>query len=139
MGRQVATGLATSVQCRRKRERFVSSPTPCLAPPIHVYPMAIASADFNGDGVLDLMAANSGTEDVTVFLGNGVGTFVRTGKFAAGNVTPTSVTIGDFSVTEDNIEWTYNLTVPARETVRLRTTRSWRTPAMPRKSRPASW
>jgi len=38
-------------------------------------PVGIVSADFNGDGKLDLAAANAATNTVSVFLGNGDGTF----------------------------------------------------------------
>jgi hypothetical protein len=36
---------------------------------------SIATGDFNGDGILDLVAGNVGTNNVAVFLGNGDGTF----------------------------------------------------------------
>ena len=39
-------------------------------------PLAIASADFNGDGVLDLAVANGGTSTVSIFLGKGGGAFL---------------------------------------------------------------
>jgi hypothetical protein len=39
------------------------------------FPSAIATGDFNGDGNLDLVVANSRSDNVTVFLGNGNGTF----------------------------------------------------------------
>src|ERR1700687_303450 len=38
-------------------------------------PVAVAIADFNGDGHLDLATANSADGTVTVTLGNGDGTF----------------------------------------------------------------
>jgi hypothetical protein len=39
------------------------------------YPVSLTSADINGDGKLDIAAANWGTSDVGVLLGNGDGTF----------------------------------------------------------------
>ena len=39
------------------------------------FPSAIAAGDFNGDGNLDLIVANNRSDNVTVFLGNGNGTF----------------------------------------------------------------
>ena len=39
------------------------------------YPSAIVAGNFTGDGHTDLAVADTGTDDVTVFLGNGDGTF----------------------------------------------------------------
>jgi len=38
-------------------------------------PQALAVGDFNNDGIPDMAVANSGTNNVTIFLGNGDGTF----------------------------------------------------------------
>jgi hypothetical protein len=46
---------------------------------------AAAAADFNGDGRLDLAAANSGNNTVSVLLGNGDGTFQAARTYGAGN------------------------------------------------------
>jgi hypothetical protein len=40
-------------------------------------PYDITVADFNGDGILDLATANNGTHNVSVFFGNGKGTFKK--------------------------------------------------------------
>jgi len=63
-------------------------------------PFAVAAGDFNGDGRLDVVAADGGTNDVTVFLSNGTGGFgtgttytVGTGSFN----TPDSIAVGDFN------------------------------------------
>jgi hypothetical protein len=73
-----------------------------------VTPVFVASADMNLDGNLDLVVANSGAatttntvgNSVSVFLGNGDGTFILPGgtrmDFAAGT-TPTSFVIADFN------------------------------------------
>jgi hypothetical protein len=58
---------------------------------------AVAIADFNGDGHLDLVVANynsGGT--VSVLLGNGDGTFQAPQDFPAG-LYPVSVAVGDFN------------------------------------------
>jgi hypothetical protein len=39
------------------------------------FPMAIVSADFNGDGTLDLATANNASGDLSILYGNGNGTF----------------------------------------------------------------
>jgi hypothetical protein len=67
-------------------------------------PFAIAVGDFNGDGRLDLVVANSGINpaggwlagSVSVLLGNGDGTFQAHVDYATGNG-PVSVAIGDFN------------------------------------------
>ena len=73
-----------------------------------VTPVYVASADVNLDGNLDLVVADSGAatstnsvgNSVSVFLGNGDGTFILPGgtrmDFAAGT-TPTSLVIADFN------------------------------------------
>jgi hypothetical protein len=73
-----------------------------------VTPVYVASADMNLDGNLDLVVADSGAatsansvgNSVSVFLGNGDGTFILPGgtrmDFAAGT-TPTSFVIADFN------------------------------------------
>jgi len=38
-------------------------------------PLAIATADFNGDGVLDIAVANAESQSISIFPGTGVGTF----------------------------------------------------------------
>src|SRR5262249_18993298 len=64
--------------------------------PVTKASFALAVGDFNGDGILDLVVANSGTPpnrqdaSVDVLLGNGDGTFQAAQSFAAGPA-PTSV------------------------------------------------
>ena len=59
-------------------------------------PAALALADFNRDGKLDLAVANSGSNNVTILLGDGAGGFrPATGApFAAGR-SPNDVAVGD--------------------------------------------
>src|SRR5205085_1783050 len=61
-----------------------------------ITPFNIATADFNGDGKLDLVTANFATQDVSVFLGDGTGHFGPAVSRGAG-VLPTGVTTGDFN------------------------------------------
>ena len=65
---------------------------------VGTYPYSVAVADFNRDGIPDLVFANEGATNVTVMLGNGSGGFTAsTGSpFAVGS-SATSVTVGDFN------------------------------------------
>ncbi len=62
---------------------------------------AIAVADFNGDGVLDLAAANDGEgydpSTVTILLGKGDGTFAAAATKPTVGESPTGITTGDFN------------------------------------------
>src|SRR2546425_8463414 len=59
-------------------------------------PRPVAVGDFNGDGRPDLAVANDFSNDVSVLLGNGDGTFQPAQSFAAG-LYPNSVAVGDFN------------------------------------------
>jgi hypothetical protein len=59
-------------------------------------PQAVAVSDFNSDGKLDLVVANAGSNNVSVLLGNGNGTFQPAKTFAVGG-DPLSVAVGDFN------------------------------------------
>ena len=54
-------------------------------------PVSLAIGDFNGDSKLDAAVANFGSNTVSVFLGNGDGTFQTRVDYATGG-TPSSVT-----------------------------------------------
>jgi hypothetical protein len=57
----------------------------------------VTTGDFNGDGNLDLVTANAGSNDVSFFLGNGSGDFSITSSNLGGGTQPVSVTTGDFN------------------------------------------
>jgi len=59
-------------------------------------PIAIATADFNGDKRIDLVTANSDSGTVSVFIGNGDGTF-RAGPEQIVSSNLTSIAVGDFN------------------------------------------
>src|SRR6266700_561127 len=50
---------------------------PAINFPAGHQPFAVAVADFNGDGKLDLVVANLGSDNVTILLGDGRGGFVE--------------------------------------------------------------
>jgi type II secretory pathway component GspD/PulD (secretin) len=74
-----------------------------------VTPLFVAPGDFNGDGIIDLAVADSGAPTaansvgnaVSIFLGNGDGTFGTAAlpreDFAAGT-NPTSIAVADYNV-----------------------------------------
>ncbi len=60
-------------------------------------PRGLVSGDFNSDGKLDLATANTLSNDVSVLLGDGNGTFVPTTNFAVAPGPSWSVVSGDFN------------------------------------------
>ena len=64
------------------------------------YPAALATGDFNGDGLTDLAIANmnpvQSSSQVKILLGNGNGTFQKPIGYKVGT-TPSSVAAGDFN------------------------------------------
>jgi len=59
---------------------------------------AVATGDFNGDGKLDLVVANNEGNNVSIFLGNGNGTFQPAVSYSAGPGTlPDAIAVGDFN------------------------------------------
>ncbi|MFQ6421331.1 MULTISPECIES: FG-GAP repeat domain-containing protein [unclassified Bacillus (in: firmicutes)] len=67
--------------------------------PVGQTPVGIASADFNGDGKLDLVVANEFSQNISVLLGNGDGTFQSAVNYPVGTVGsfPLFVTVADFN------------------------------------------
>lgn len=67
--------------------------------PVGTYPVAIAVADFNGDSFLDLAVANSKSNNITLLLGNGQGSFTAgTGSpFSSGGTGPIALAVADFN------------------------------------------
>jgi hypothetical protein len=59
-------------------------------------PGSVAIADFNGDTFFDLALANQNSNDVSVLLGDGTGSFGSPTNFGAGT-TPISIAVGDFN------------------------------------------
>jgi len=71
------------------------APPPILLP-AGSEPTGLAAADVNGDGIADLVDANQGTNSISVFFGNGDGTFLKPANYPTGNE-PVYVALGDFN------------------------------------------
>jgi FG-GAP-like repeat/Abnormal spindle-like microcephaly-assoc'd, ASPM-SPD-2-Hydin len=65
--------------------------------PAHLAPDAIVVADFNGDGNLDIAIANRNSNDISVLLGKGNGTFSAQVKYSSGGTEPVSIAAADFN------------------------------------------
>ena len=70
---------------------------------VGVDPWGLATADLDGDGLLDLVTANSGAQSATVLYGHGDGSFGGNGNGVPGRVqaptgrSPRAGAIGDFN------------------------------------------
>ena len=60
--------------------------TPTPSNPVGRAPQAIVTGDFNGDGHEDVVTANGTSDDVSVLLGNGNGTFRSAVSFGVGKI-----------------------------------------------------
>lgn len=65
-------------------------------PSVGLNPQAICTADFNNDGKADLAVANYSSNNVSILLGLGTGSFASVVNFSVG-VNPQSICTGDFN------------------------------------------
>jgi hypothetical protein len=77
-------------------DRTVPSFLPAVNYSVGQLPLAIVTADFNGDGKLDLAVANYQDNMVSVLLGKRDGTFQAAHAYATG-AGPRSIAVGDFN------------------------------------------
>ncbi|MER7810895.1 FG-GAP-like repeat-containing protein [Streptomyces sp900116325] len=77
-------------------EAATSTFAPKVDYPTGTGPNSVAVGDFNGDGDLDLVTANTAANTVSVLLSNGAGTFAAKTDYATGT-NPRSVAVGDFN------------------------------------------
>ena len=63
------------------------------------FPTSVAVGNFNADTNLDIVTANGDSEEISIFLGNGDGTFATSTEFPVGGTDPfpTSVAVGFFN------------------------------------------
>ncbi|WP_445250797.1 FG-GAP-like repeat-containing protein, partial [Microcoleus sp. OTE_8_concoct_300] len=78
-------------------------------PPTALYTVSVAVGDFNKDGNSDLVTANNATNNVSLLLGNGDGTFGAATYFGVGS-NPGTVIVADFNGDGNSDLATANLT-----------------------------
>jgi hypothetical protein len=90
---QGSSGMgAVSVLLNRGNGTFSPLPIQFSQPLVE----GVATGDFRGNGVQDLVTTNEAAGSVSVFLGNGDGTFGAPNTFPAG-IDPIAVVVGDFN------------------------------------------
>ena len=75
-----------------------STPFRAIHLPVATHPTMLSIADVNKDGNLDILVANGGSGNLSVYLGDGKGGFSQAGgsPFSAGQ-NPADITTGDFN------------------------------------------
>jgi hypothetical protein len=86
--------LKAAVEPLEQRQLFSFSPAASYG--VSGAPQALVTADFNGDGRLDVATANSTGGTVSVLLGSATGTLQPAASYAAG-AAPRSLAVGDFN------------------------------------------
>lgn len=94
----VTNGLSFTVSILLGDGLGLFSPAPGSPISVGRQPVAIAGADFNADGNLDLAVVDANVANVTILLGNGQGEFTpATGSPIAVGIGPAGVHVGDFT------------------------------------------
>jgi hypothetical protein len=76
--------------------RQVQNKSGPVSPTVQGRPLALSVGDFNGDGILDLVTANFISNDISVLLGMGDGTFQKEIKLSPDQA-PSTLISGDFN------------------------------------------
>ncbi|MFJ8043970.1 FG-GAP-like repeat-containing protein [Kitasatospora sp. NPDC096147] len=86
-----ALGAGTKVQLNPVAGCDSTGDNPCVAR----FPTGVAVADFDGDGTPDLATSNANTDNVSVVLGHGDGTFGPAVQVALGATNPQGIAAAD--------------------------------------------
>ncbi len=89
-----STALAARLRVDPLEDRRLLSFSPAVPYPTGNHPFAVATGDFNGDGITDLAVADQSANSMSILLGNGDGTFQAAVDYPAG-LTPAAVAVGD--------------------------------------------
>jgi len=92
-----------------------------VAGPPNTTPDTLASGDFNGDGVPDLVVVNNGINQfgtVSILLGDGHGGFLAPVSYSVGGSTPVWPVVADFNG-DDNLDIAVSVTTTASVAVLL--------------------
>ena len=87
---------ASRLSLEALEDRCLLSFSPAVSYPVAGNMQAVVTADFNGDGRLDLAVANFSSNTVSVLLGNANGTFQAAQNSTTG-ASPQSLAVGDFN------------------------------------------
>jgi Ca2+-binding RTX toxin-like protein len=79
----VFVGLGSNPGSFGQPTSFNFTKTPLGGFPVGTQPRSVAIADINGDGFLDILVANSVTDDISLLLGDGTGSFGAATYYAA--------------------------------------------------------
>ena len=63
--------------------------------PVHKGPESVATGDVNGDGIVDIVTANNGSNDISVLIGLGNGTFAPAVNIKSGGIQPIDIQLAD--------------------------------------------
>ena len=92
----VLVGTTISILLGKGDGTFQAAPFP--SPIVGNQPFAIAVGDFNHDGKTDLAVVNMSTNNVSVLLGNGDGSFQTAASYSTGGASkPDAIAVGDIN------------------------------------------
>src|SRR6185437_29182 len=82
--------------CSIQTQSFAVEFLPATGYAVGSSPQSVVVGDFNGDGKVDLAVLNTGSNNVSILLGNGDGTFQAAKNFDAGD-NPSGIFVRDFN------------------------------------------
>ncbi|MFZ2491244.1 MAG: FG-GAP-like repeat-containing protein [Thermoanaerobaculia bacterium] len=88
------TVMSNTALCSVGCGTFIAGPQSTI--PVGTTPSSVIAGDFDRDGNADLAVANSGSNDISVLISNGDGTFTVSEPYTVGTL-PTSVAAGDIN------------------------------------------